>query len=74
MIDLMKLENFDDIKIGEMFSYKNKIFLSINFVPIFKNAWFLEKKLVEKNKSEISEEDENEFDEEMDNFQNLEPR
>jgi len=73
MIDLMKLDNFSDIKVREIFSYQNKIFLSINFIPIFKNAWFLEKKLIER-KSEISEEDENEFDEDMDNFHNLEPR
>lgn len=38
LIDVAKFENFGEIKIGDMFSYKNKMFININFIPIFKDV------------------------------------
>jgi hypothetical protein len=38
LIDVVKFENFGEIKIGDMLSYKNKMFININFIPIFKDV------------------------------------
>ena len=41
LIDVIRFENFGEIKIGDMLSYKNKMFININLIPIFKNVQFL---------------------------------
>ena len=43
LIDVIKFENFGEIKIGDMLSYKNKMFININFISIFKNVQLFNK-------------------------------
>lgn len=52
LIDVVKFENFGEIKIGDMLSYKNKMFININFIPIFKDVQFLKEMLFEEEKKQ----------------------
>lgn len=54
LIDVIKFDNFGEIKIGDMLSYKNKMFININFIPIFKNVQFLKELLFEGKEKKVS--------------------
>ncbi len=59
LIDVIKFENFGEIKIGDIFSYKNKMFININFIPIFKNVQFLKELLFEGGKKKVQRSNDN---------------
>lgn len=54
LIDVIKFDNYGEIKIGDMLSYKNKMFININFIPIFKNVQFIKELLIEGKEKKVS--------------------
>ena len=53
LIDLLKFDQYEEIKIGDILSYKNKIFININFIPIFRNVQFLKELLLEGKEKKV---------------------
>lgn len=38
MFDLSRIKNFEETTVGEVFSFKNRLFMKITFRSIIKNA------------------------------------